>query len=90
MTNLAILLDDGDKSFFNLSFVLVRRDAQTLGRDQLMNYEGTEFLEVLFWNFLQAALIPALLPTIAIVIFGVLILRRLPKKGSNHPKNDQV
>lgn len=55
-----------------------------------MNYEGTEFLEMLFWNFLQAALIPALLPTIAIVVFGVLILRRLPKKGSNPPKHDQI
>jgi len=55
-----------------------------------MNYEGTEFLEMLFWNFLQAALIPALLPTIAIVVFGVLILRRLPKKGPNPPKHDQI
>lgn len=44
-----------------------------------MNYEGTEFLQVLFWHFVQAGLIPALLPTIAIVIFGVMILKRLPK-----------
>ncbi|WP_159612872.1 hypothetical protein [Glutamicibacter sp. JC586] len=44
---------------------------------------GQSLNELVFWDLFSAALLPALLPTLVIVIFGVMILRRLPKQGSN-------
>jgi len=40
---------------------------------------GVEGSDVVAWSIL-GTFIPALLPTITIIIVGVLILRRLPKK----------
>jgi len=41
---------------------------------------GQSLTEIVFWDLFSAMLVPALLPTLAVVIFGVLILRRLPKR----------
>lgn len=42
---------------------------------------GQSLAEIAFWDIFSAALLPALLPTLAIVVFGMLILRRLPKRS---------
>jgi len=43
---------------------------------------GQSLAEIAFWDLFSAALLPALLPTLVIVVFGVMILRRLPKRDS--------